>query len=437
MTKGKNSRNDSNKGSNSAKNGKGKGNHESEEYLSTSEGEEKQVSHNSKEKVVEQKKKKTKPDKKGKVLEDEGFEEVRTESPSKSSPQQSALGTITFPSFHELHENRSGTDESSDSEESDKESEDYLGEIDKTKSSAKTLEGEERQIDEENEAERKRKLDVLYDVLNEQPHLLSSELKEALSAKLKTTGNSSSVVDSEKTVEGEVDVNKQQSFNSSSSSSTTEQQATTSNESYLSNSQLLNEALLEALSSIKALHSKTATNTVVMTEDNLPNKFLTIPLSISKVEKYVDAVKRLLNSNTSYTENRNAFDAVLEKALDFNWKFYPDKVDPDDHWKTIDLNQFKRFLNRVVSTEPASFINESIGLQCKTMIQKGVVLSANNVQLFINKIAELQATWDLIPADKQSSDSRKAAQRDLSDQLKKNLPVIVEGEPSTPAYNQY
>ena len=85
------------------------------------------------------------------------------------------------PSFHKIHANRRRAGDTSDSEDSDPQSEEDHVDREEVEYPVKTLEREEGQVDEENESERKRKLGVLYDVLQEQPHLLSSELKEALS----------------------------------------------------------------------------------------------------------------------------------------------------------------------------------------------------------------------------------------------------------------
>ena len=275
--------------------------------------------------------------------------------------------------------------------------------------------------------------EALLQVLHENPSLLSRELKEAHRAKLKTSRSDVSEVDTDERESNDI-INSHNSLPVSSSSSN--EQATLTGANLADNEVIVNKALLDALTTLtSSLRSNTSASTVVMSDKNLPNTHLTMPLTTVKVESYIDAVKKLLNSSFSFEENRNAFDNIVEANLDIYWDAF-NKVE-GLYWKDISLNQFKSFLMSITSKEPRAFIDESVGLQVKILIQKGLTFKANAVSNFVNQVARIKAAWDLVPDADKSSDSGKAAQRDLCDQLKKNVFVVVDGENSSEAYNQF
>ena len=279
---------------------KGKGNRESENPSTISKADEN--SHGIISEITSKEKKEANS---GRVIKKQKKIELKPEDENQGEESSFDLEEegLTFPSFTDLHtpiDPTSSTEEMSEQED---------GEIPDQESDGPWLpsspprlhEGDDGEITED-EIEKSRKRKALQDamllqVLHENPSLLSRELKEAHLAKLKNSRSDVSDVDLEERKNDDV-INSHNSMPTSALSSY--EPTTLTGTNLADNEVIVNKALLDALTTLtSSLRSNTSASTVVMSDKNLPNTHLTMPSTTVKVENYIDAVKKLLNSSVS------------------------------------------------------------------------------------------------------------------------------------------
>jgi hypothetical protein len=153
-------------------------------------------------------------------------------------------------------------------------------------------------------------------------------------------------------------------------------------------------------------------STVLLAENNLPNKQFTHPITEAKLNRYVSAVQSLSNSSTNYRENREAFDNRVKHTLDLYWAISTNSIQAlAKSWRELDLSGFRQFVLEHVSSAAASAAsNKSVDLQVKTLIQNGIV--------FIATIADIKIAWEEIPLATRNSKIGKDIQRELRKQIK-------------------
>jgi hypothetical protein len=188
-----------------------------------------------------------------------------------------------------------------------------------------------------------------------------------------------------------------------------------------------------------SVDTNASTSTVLLAENDLPNKQFTHPITEAKLNRYVSAVQSLSNSSTNYRENREAFDNRIKHTLDLYWAISTNSIQAlAKSWRELDLSGFRRFVLEHVSSAAASAAsNKSVDLQVKTLIQKGIVFTATDYNRFVATIADIKIAWEEIPLATRNSKTGKDIQRELRKQIKEHFKVQVNGLHAPLATNSF
>jgi hypothetical protein len=122
----------------------------------------------------------------------------------------------------------------------------------------------------------------------------------------------------------------------------------------------------------------------------------------------IAAVQALKNSNVHYKENREALDEKVKVILDLYWGVSTSELKLlARNWRSLDLSSFKRFVIESITRDSKSFNTDAFELPVKTILQKGVKFSGEDVTSFVDRIADIQLVWNEIPkSQKESKDGR-------------------------------